>query len=267
MKAVVRWITPWAALGRSGADYAAPADADGAWRWIGGGALWLCVPNGTTISVDGGKPDYRLVMRLADQRSVFAIALPSRPSAGLVLSAGGTTWRLALPAIPDRPHEADEPTSENERAASALLARVKAVWARVRDIELCLADPATIWPRLRARWLDPTTLDPPMMDVIVRHARTLARTLALLHRAPRRVLRRRNSELPLDGCRRWTAVRCSGWSANPATRGPSAPATASASWRWRARRISTRWRIGCCTATPGLPPGWRATTRRGSARP
>jgi len=197
MKAVVRWITPWAALGRSGADYAAPADADGAWRWIGGGALWLCVPNGTTISIDGGKPDYRLVMRLADQRSVFAIALPSRPSAGLVLSAGGTTWRLALPAIPDRPHEADEPTSENERAASALLARVKAVWARVRDIELCLANPATIWPRLTARWLDPTTLDPPMMDVIVRHARTLARTLALLHRAPRRVLRRRNSELPL----------------------------------------------------------------------
>lgn len=192
------WLTPWAALGRTGTDYAALPEAGGGWRWEGGGTMWLCVPDGVSVTIDGARPSRPEVLRLPDRRRVFALALPPRASAGIVLAVGGTTWRIGMPDVPDRPDENEEPATPAQYAAHALLARVLAVWARLRDVEPCLADPATIWPQLTARWLDEATTASPQMDVIVKHARTLARTLALLGRAPRRVLRRHNTLVPLD---------------------------------------------------------------------
>ena len=53
MAATEHWVTPWAALGRAGMDYMALPDAGGAWRWEGGGTLWLCVPDGVSVTIDG----------------------------------------------------------------------------------------------------------------------------------------------------------------------------------------------------------------------
>jgi hypothetical protein len=198
MAKVARWITPWAALGEAGSDYMDLPEAGGAVRWDGAGVLLLCLPDGKAVSVDGARASLRRVFQLDAVRSIFILALPLRPSARVALTVGSTTWQLTMPAMHDRPSETEEPATPAQYQAHALLARVLAVWARLRDVELCLADPATIWPRLAVQWLDAESHPAPRMDPIVSHARRLGRTLALLDRAPRRVLRRQHRPVPLD---------------------------------------------------------------------
>jgi hypothetical protein len=97
---------------------------------------------------------------------------------------------LVFDGIPDRPNERLEPTTDRQREAFALLDRVKAVWARLREVGTAIADPATIWENLTRRWMADDMSGNPEMDIIVKQARELLGVLENLDRSPRRILRR-----------------------------------------------------------------------------
>jgi hypothetical protein len=124
--------------------------------------------------------------------------VPLRTAAGMTLGVGADGVRLVFDGIPDQPPEVLEPTTDRQRDAIVLLDRVKAVWARLRDVESAIADPATLWERLGALWLAEDPAANPEMDIIVRQARKLLPTLELLDRAPRRILRRTHRMIPLS---------------------------------------------------------------------
>jgi hypothetical protein len=189
------WHRPWARLDGTARRYrilaghapsAAPLERAASW-------LFLDTPGPVRIG-DRAEPGW------AESwlgEGVIALPLPLRPTHALKLLAGGSALLLDATALPVRPDEEREPKDEAERRARALLDRVKTVWARLRDVEATLADPAQMWHRLQALWLDEAARADPEMDIIVRHARLLPPTLDLLDRAPRRVLRRINEMVPL----------------------------------------------------------------------
>ena len=124
--------------------------------------------------------------------------IPLHASKGMTVNVGTSSMRLAFDAIPDRPDERLTPTTDSQHEALVLLDRVKAVWARLREVESAIADPATIWSRLSELWLADDPAANPEMDVIVEQARSLLPTLEQLDRAPRRVLRRTLHMIPLS---------------------------------------------------------------------
>ena len=123
--------------------------------------------------------------------------VPLRASAGMAVDVGADSVRLVFDNVPDRPTEDLEPTTDRQRQSIALLDRVKAVWARLRDVESAIADPVTLWEQLGASWLAENQAANPEMDIIVRQARQLLPTLELLDSAPRRILRRTHRMIPL----------------------------------------------------------------------
>ena len=88
------------------------------------------------------------------------------------------------------------------------------VWARLRDVESAIADPASLWKRLGELLLAEDTATNPEMDIIVRQARRLLPTLELLDRAPRRILRRTHRMIPLSSSSigmPWRSTRAASW--------------------------------------------------------
>ncbi len=115
------------------------------------------------------------------------LALPlDRRGLELVLDAVG--YRILWPSLPERPRQDDAP-------GRPLMLRAEAVWDRIRDVDDALEDPARLWQRLHERWCDMEHREP-SMDIIVRHARALARVIERLERHPRRILRRVHRMLP-----------------------------------------------------------------------
>jgi hypothetical protein len=183
------WHRPWARLGLAGRDrqvlgLGTPDPASGH-----GGSIQLCtdIPGGPVV--DGRRNSGRTSHNLNDGRRVYAMPLALHPSRGTIVDVGAHRVRLTFDAIPDRPNERLEPTADR-REAFALLDRVKAVWARLREVEAAIADPATIWQELTRRWLADDMSANPEMDIIVKQARELLAILEYLDRSPRRILRR-----------------------------------------------------------------------------
>jgi len=184
------WYRPWARLGLAGRDrrvlLAGTSDpASGR-----GGSIQLCtdIPGGPVV--DGRNSNGRVTHSLNDGRRVYVMPLPLHPSRGMTIDVGAHRVPLVFDALPDRPNERLEPTTDRQREAFVLLDRVKAVWARLREVEAAIADPATIWEELTRRWLADDMSGNPEMDIIVKQARELLAILEHLDRSPRRILRR-----------------------------------------------------------------------------
>ncbi|RWK87959.1 MAG: DUF2357 domain-containing protein [Mesorhizobium sp.] len=131
-------------------------------------------------------------------RSLLHLPLPLRRSQSLAVHVAGGIVKIGWPTGPERPPSTFEPQTEEELAAHQLMLRAEAVWDRLNDVETALADPARLWQELRRRWTEKDEDIPPRMDLIVRHAITLSRTLDELDRAPRRILRRVHQQVPVS---------------------------------------------------------------------
>jgi hypothetical protein len=186
------WDRPWAQLSNRRSHVITAAAKP---QPLGRGVCWLSCDPADTVRIgdrlEPGKAEPFL------GPGVFAVPLPLRPTGALRLLAGRTTLRLDASALPARPLEKREPEDEAKRQAKALLDRVKSVWARLRDVEGTLEDPAQMWRRLQALWLEARAQADPEMDIIVRHVRELPPTLDQLERALRRILRRVHGMVPI----------------------------------------------------------------------
>lgn len=145
-------------------------------------------PSGEWAVVEGFPPD---------SQGARLFALPVPPRRRLELNLGGSEVRIDWPGLPERPKPGAEAATEAEPAARALMDRAEAVWGRLREIDELLEDPATLWPALRARWMDATAGARPPLDIIVAQAEGLGAILDELRRAPRRVLRRTHRRVPV----------------------------------------------------------------------
>ncbi|MFC1455720.1 DUF2357 domain-containing protein [Microvirga arabica] len=164
-------------------------------------ALWLYAREGGRVIVDGRPetaepvPGFSLA---GDGRVLVQLPLPLRRSQGPVITDNGRDIRILRPFVPDRPPAKSDPQTDEEMAAHRVLLRAMAVWDRLRDVDTALADPAHLWEELRQRWTEQDDVSPPKMDIIVRHAAALSRTLDELDRAPRRILRRTHQQVPIS---------------------------------------------------------------------
>tara|TARA_B100002003_G_scaffold251151_1_gene293325 strand:- start:142 stop:1728 length:1587 start_codon:yes stop_codon:yes gene_type:complete len=197
------WFRPWALvdLSRSRRRPLAPGDVEvpAGHR----GPLWLYRPQGAgpvSLRADGVRvaPEPQSGFAVADQsRALDLLPMPLRHAPGISIAGANGESRLRWPSAPERPVGSGQRQTEEEAAARALLRRAEAVWDRLRDVEDALADPARLWEELRRRWTTPDLERPPQMDVIVRQSHALHRTLDMLDRRPRRILRRTHRRVPL----------------------------------------------------------------------
>jgi hypothetical protein len=126
---------------------------------------------------------------------LWQLPLPMRRSPGRAIATANAACRLVWPDAPERFH-GEDPRTEDEQRARALMLRAEAVWDRVSDVEDALADPARLWSTLRRRWTEEDS-DEPRMDVIVRHSTELGPVLDALEKRPRRILRRVHRQVPV----------------------------------------------------------------------
>lgn len=131
-----------------------------------------------------------------EARRLSLMPLALRHARPLVVGTPGGQTALSWQGAPERPDMQATPATPAEEDAQALMLRAEEVWDRLADVDAALADPARLWSELHRRWTD-TSDAPPTMDVIVRHARDLDRTLTQLEAHPRRFLRRTHARLPL----------------------------------------------------------------------
>jgi hypothetical protein len=127
--------------------------------------------------------------------ALWQLPLPVRRTPGCAIATERGVYTVVWPAAPER-FRGEDPRTEDERRARALMLRAEAVWDRVSDVEDALADPAQLWAWLRRRWTE-TDSDEPQMDVIVRQSAELGRVLDALEKRPRRILRRVHRQVPV----------------------------------------------------------------------
>ncbi len=189
---------PWALLDRTGRRARTLIPAAVPLRDEGFGALWLHAPAGEDPTIGGRTRGSWPEITLEKGMAIFALPVPERAADGLLFRTSDGVVRVKRAHIPGRPIEDAERTSGEQEEAAALFDRVKSVWARLREVEDAMDDPAHIWEKLAEAWLGAEEVPDPEMDRIVRHARELVPTLDLLDRAPRRILRRTQRMIPLS---------------------------------------------------------------------
>jgi len=195
------WYRPWALAEASGRHRVVLGAGDHTVRPDHRAALWFHAPAANTLRSTAKSDTLEAVAGFAlegGSRSLALAAVPLRRNAPLrfATSSGpvGVTW----PDAPERPSRALEPKTDSEKVAHALLLRGESVWDRLHEVEIALTDPVNLWSELRRLWAEDDDVSDPRMDIIVRHAMQLSRTLDELDRAPRRVLRRTHEMVPLD---------------------------------------------------------------------
>lgn len=197
------WLRPWARylpahrLALAGSERAVPDDHSG--------PLLVYASSPASLRVDGrsdaAEPVAAMWERAAGQgaaevpATLWQLPLPVRRTPGRAVATGPGVCRLIWPSAPER-FRGEEPRTEDEQRARALMLRAEAVWDRVSDVEDALADPAKLWETLRRRWTEEDS-DEPRMDVIVRQATELAPVLDALEKRPRRILRRVHRQVPV----------------------------------------------------------------------
>jgi hypothetical protein len=201
-----QWHRPWSLLDNATSRHLGREPASDITVHACG--TWLYLPQGEhhRISLDGRIGGARWLYDLGDGQAVILLPIPKRPSAGVAMGISGHAWRLRYPEVPDKPPRDPDLTDPAQRAGAALFGRVKAVWARLRDVEQALADPSLLWQQLAERWLSEDLFARPEMDIIVHQASNMRRILDTLGRSPRRILRRTHRMIPLRACRNSTAA-------------------------------------------------------------
>lgn len=149
-------------------------------------------------AVDGRHETVQVLARTeaAGDSVLSLLPVPVRRSSPQSVAVPGGRADLVWADSLDRPRGDAAPANDQERAARDLNLRARAVWDRISDVDELLADPARLWTALRARWTGADAAEP-QMDVIVRHARDLDRTMDVLLTRPRRILRRVHRQVPL----------------------------------------------------------------------
>ena len=163
------------------------------------GGLWIYDPANTALQIDssgGGAEEVAGFGHEGEPRRLLQLPAPVNRAKGTKLKVGLVELGLLWSHVPDRPLR-HEPQSLEEKTSHALLLHARAVWDRLRDVDTALADPAKLWDELRRRWTGAEEFEP-QMDVIVRHARSLARIIDDLDRVPRRILRRTHQQIPIS---------------------------------------------------------------------
>lgn len=118
------------------------------------GWLYTDAPDNLTINA---RPNVCCREFSVGKEWIYAIPVPLRDTGVLTAAAGDRELRLDLSALPERPQEDLEPANQDQMRARSVLDRVKSVWARLRDVEVALADPERIWLRLTELWLSEGT--------------------------------------------------------------------------------------------------------------
>ncbi len=192
------WFRPWAfhSLDDRRAEILATGDVEITAEERA--TIWIVtdMPGGPLID---GKPGMgEAIATLRDGRRVYSVPLPLKRAKGLIVETpiGKTLLRFAN--VPDAPTRDHDPNSGEPGDGDRLMARVKQVWARLRDVDDAISDPAKLWSRLRALWLGEDTSDQPSMAAIVEHARHLRTIVDRLDKTPRRILRRVHQQVPLS---------------------------------------------------------------------
>ncbi len=197
------WLRPWARYAparRLTLAGTGPAVPDG---HTGPVLVYASAPPALRIDgrTDAAEPVSAMWERGAGQgaaevpATLWQLPLPVRRTPGRAIATGQGTCRLVWPEAPER-FRGEDPRTEDERRARALMLRAEAVWDRVSDVEDALADPACLWATLRRRWTEEDS-DEPHMDVIVRHSNQLDPVLDALEKRPRRILRRVHQQVPV----------------------------------------------------------------------
>ncbi len=161
--------------------------------------IWLFAPDGNSVSINGSAGSGEPVPgfdHTSASRTLVQAPLPLRRRAPVVVNLNGNDVALEWPALPERPPAKHIPQNDDEHAGHELFLRARSVWDRLRDVDSALADPSRLWEELRRRWTSDDHCEP-QVDVIVRHAAHLRRTIDDLERAPRRFLRRTHRQVPL----------------------------------------------------------------------
>lgn len=128
--------------------------------------------------------------------ALWQLPLPMRRLPGFAIATKQGVCRLRWTDAPER-FRGEDPRSDGELCARALMLRAEAVWDRISDVEDALADPANLWATLRRRWTEDDSDEPPHMDAIVRHSTELVTVLDALEKRPRRILRRVHRQVPV----------------------------------------------------------------------
>lgn len=195
------WLRPWVLLGGNqqyrrdlpaGEARVAPHHDAG---------LWVYVPADNdpdaSLAALGEVAEVVAGFTLAGNNRLLAqLPLPLRSAQGLSFRADGVEMKLSWPELPDKPAANSDPDDEDAAFAQAIMRRAEAVWDRLRDVDMALADPTMLWAELRRRWTKNDDV-PPQMDIIVQQLHSLSRTLDELERRPRQILRRRHRQVPI----------------------------------------------------------------------
>lgn len=195
------WLRPWALLEFERRHRLPVRDQDIEIEATHHASLWLYETNDQRAQVNGKSdttdplPGFDVG---GDGRRFSIIPFPLRSTSGLTISTGTNSVNVRWRGIPERPPAKVEPQTEQEFAAHRLMLRAQAVWARLRDVESALGDPARLWQELRRRWTEEDAGAQPRMDIIVKHAFALWRTVEELAQSPRRILRRTHRQIPLS---------------------------------------------------------------------
>lgn len=203
MATVEIWRRPWALADRTRRHRISLGDGQSRIE-IGAdhkAALWIYARDGGRVVVDGRSDAAEPVLGFAlngDARALAQLPLPLRRVPGPTVRSNSIDVRVLWQSLPERPPLKSDPQTAEEIAAHRLLLRAEAIWDRLRDVDTALADPARLWDELRRRWTEEGDDSPPKMDIIVRHATALSRTLDELDRAPRRILRRTHQQVPIS---------------------------------------------------------------------
>lgn len=162
--------------------------------------LWLFTPTGKPIIVNGSTATGEPVSGFdhsVSPRALLHLPVPLKRRPPTSIKVEGRDVIIAWPSLPERPPTKHTPQNEEEKAGHELFLRARSVWDRLRDVDSALGDPANLWEELRRRWTSDDDCEP-QMDVIVRHAIKLRRTIDELDRTPRRILRRTHRQVPLS---------------------------------------------------------------------
>ena len=162
--------------------------------------LWLFTPTAKAIAVNGSTETGEPVLGFDHStlpRTLLHLPLPLRRHPPTSIKFEGKDVLIQWPSVPERPPTKHTPQNDEEARAHDLFLRARSVWDRLRDVDSALGDPAVLWQELRRRWTSDDYAEP-QMDVIVRHAINLRRTIDELDRAPRHILRRTHRQVPLS---------------------------------------------------------------------
>ncbi|WP_262031062.1 DUF2357 domain-containing protein [Microvirga sp. Mcv34] len=157
-------------------------------------------PEGGTFSWNGEKRYWTLPIGVEGDATRFNLLIDAEGASAETVEIG----LVGAPARPERPGEG----TLGERLFGLLLALIERIRSLIDDevgelehqaVGRKLVASAVPWPVVARKWCEAYDIDhPPPLDVIVRHAEMLPRTIEALAGHPRRILSRVRERLPVS---------------------------------------------------------------------